>query len=205
MAARWVFDMSLRPGGRRSLHALLAGLLGGVAALVAIALAGVYIYQENLAAMDRSTWEVESTARSTAALVNSQVSQHLEALSMLAVTPGLVADLEAGRVDSLNDQLEAFGAASSEFSRLALTDRTGRLVANSASGDKASLGADFSQQPHIAAALKASQSSVGTPRAPLGRRSAARVGRRSSRSASQSLARTVSQSASCRARLPCSG
>src|SRR4051794_5215466 len=87
----------VRPRTQRSLQILLAILLGSVVGCVTIALALVFAVREDQDVRDAVALQTASTAASTSALLQTQFEQQLLALAMIATSPELIADLEAGR------------------------------------------------------------------------------------------------------------
>ena len=156
----------LRPGRLPSLRLIFRALLGGAIATATTLLVILYAAHDSQEVRNRIVTDDLALARSTAVQVEADVTQALQALAMVAAEPGLPRELLAGDTVRLNARLEAMGPANPNFNRLVIIDRAGRVIANSGA-DKTALGADFSAQPHVRAALEHRQASPGQPRLAL--------------------------------------
>ncbi|MFN8635128.1 MAG: ATP-binding protein [Chloroflexota bacterium] len=158
---------NVSPGWHASLYLYLAGLLVGIVGLATTILLAALALREALDERTHSQAMVDDVAASTAALLDTQFDEHVNALRMLAAEPSLVGELASQHLDELNRHLEAVGPAYHSFSRVAVVDRAGQVVAISSS-DKAALGTDFNSQPHVRAALDDSHEAIGLPRLSIG-------------------------------------
>jgi signal transduction histidine kinase/DNA-binding NarL/FixJ family response regulator len=165
MASTPGWPAALHP--HRSLRLSFGILVGLVAALAVILPAAIHLAWQDGQIRERVTANNLQLAQGIGVPLEDRVADLLHSLTLLAADPDFAAAAAADH-PHLNALLEAIGPVTPQFSRLAVIGADGRVVANSAS-DKGALGADFSDQPHVRAALLDGRAAVGEARASIGR------------------------------------
>ena len=125
-----------------------------VIGLLTLAFTAAFAVWEYVDVEDRADVQLAAEVRAAATLIQAVLTQQLNALSMVAADERLVAALAERRVADLSDRLASAAQANPDINRLAILDRHGVIVANSAA-DKTAIGRNLSDLGYVRTALAA--------------------------------------------------